>query len=254
MSVIAVYNLKGGVGKTATAVNLAFLSAQCGAPTLIWDLDPQGAATFYFRVTPKVKGTVADLLEKKTSLEWYLKGTDFENLDLLPADFSYRHLDLALDRTRSPTQRLARQLSPLRGAYHHVFLDCPPGFSLVTENIFAMADVVLIPVIPTTLSMRTLDQLRSYVARHPGPSRPPVLLPFYSMVDRRKTLHRTTSTTGGDGAPGFMTTQIPFASAVERMGLRRAPLPSYDTYTAASRAYLALWEELQEKLAPRRPA
>jgi cellulose biosynthesis protein BcsQ len=251
MSVIAVYNLKGGVGKTATAVNLAYLAAECGAPTLIWDLDPQGAATYYFRVKPKVQGTVADLLKKKTSLEWYLKGTDYENLDLLPADFSYRHLDVALDRTKSPTHRLARQLSPLRGAYHYVFLDCPPGFSLVTENVFAMADVVLVPVIPTTLSMRTLDQIRSYFERHPGRSGPPELLPFYCMVDRRKNLHRTTSTMGGDGAPGFLNTRIPFASAVERMGLRRAPLPSYDSYTPASRAYLALWNELQEKLAER---
>lgn len=246
MSVIAVYNLKGGVGKTATAVNLAYLAAECGAPTLIWDLDPQGAASFYFRVKPKVKGTVADLLKKKTSLEWYLKGTDFDNLDLLPSDFSYRHLDVALDRTKDPTQRLARQLLPLRDVYHYIFLDCPPGFSLVTENIFAMADAVLVPVIPTTLSMRTLRQIQAYFDHQPASSPPPLLLPFYCMVDLRKNLHRATST--GDDASGFLATQIPTDSAVERMGLRRAPLLSYDTYSRASKAYLILWNELQERL------
>jgi len=56
MRILASYNIKGGVGKTATAVNLAYLAANAGMRTLVWDLDPQGAASFYFRIKPKVKG------------------------------------------------------------------------------------------------------------------------------------------------------------------------------------------------------
>ena len=99
MQILASYNIKGGVGKTATSVNLAFHSAHEGARTLIWDLDPQGAATFYFRVRPKIKGGSRALLKGRHDLADLIKATDHENLDLLPSDFSYRTMDLLLDDT-----------------------------------------------------------------------------------------------------------------------------------------------------------
>ena len=100
MRVLAVYNFKGGVGKTASAVNLSYLSARQGARTLIWDLDPQAAATFYFRVKPKVKDGSRRLIKTRRKVEALIRSTDFENLDLLPSDFSYRNLDLLLDSTK----------------------------------------------------------------------------------------------------------------------------------------------------------
>ena len=111
--VLATYNIKGGVGKTSAAVNLAYLAAQDGARTLLWDLDPQGASTYLFRVKPKVKGGGHALVRGKRDISTPIKGTDIERLDLLPADFSYRHLDLELDATKRPTRRLARLLAPL---------------------------------------------------------------------------------------------------------------------------------------------
>src|SRR6516165_6417660 len=111
-TVLAVYSVKGGVGKTSAAVNLAYLAAIGGANTLLWDLDPQGASTYLCRIRPKVKGGAARLIRGKRHIGGLIKGTDFERLDLLPADFSYPHMDLALDGAKRPTRRLARVLAP----------------------------------------------------------------------------------------------------------------------------------------------
>jgi cellulose biosynthesis protein BcsQ len=139
-TVLATYNVKGGVGKTSAAVNLARLAAGGGAPTLLWDLDPQGASTYLFRVRPKVKGGGKALVRGRTDVDTLIKGTDHDGLDLLPADFSYRHMDLALDGAKRPTARLARVLAPLADEYEYTFLDCPPSVSLVSESVFSMVD------------------------------------------------------------------------------------------------------------------
>ena len=110
MNSVAVYNIKGGVGKTSTAVNLAYLAACEGRRTLLWDLDPQAAATYIFRVRPRVKGGGERIVRARKPIDAAIKGTDFDRLDLLPADFTYRHMDLMLDRTKRPTQRLHRVL------------------------------------------------------------------------------------------------------------------------------------------------
>jgi chromosome partitioning protein len=133
MLIIACYNIKGGVGKTATAVNLAYRSAAVGARTLVWDLDPQGAASFYFRIKPKVKGGAKKLLashvaKKKGLLKDAIKGTDYANLDLLPADFSYRNMDLLLEDTGKPQRRLAKLLKPLADDYDMCFWIARPAF------------------------------------------------------------------------------------------------------------------------------
>ena len=140
-----------------------------GARTLLWDLDPQGASTYLFRVKPKVRGGGRKLVRLKSDPARLIKGTDHEGLDLLPADFSYRHMDLALERFKRPTRRLARVLEPLRGEYDYVFLDCPPSISLVSESVFEAADALLVPIIPATLSSRTFDQLEAVVNGGVGP-------------------------------------------------------------------------------------
>ena len=160
--VLATYNIKGGVGKTSAAVNLAYLAAREDAPRmLLWDLDPQGASTYLFRIKPKVKGGGRKLVRGKSEVESLIKGTDHDRLDLLPADFSYRHMDLALDDTKKPTRRLSKVLAPLAGDYDYVFLDCPPSISLVSESVFEAADALLVPLIPATLSSRTFAQLQA---------------------------------------------------------------------------------------------
>ncbi len=246
MRIFGVYNIKGGVGKTATAVNLAHLSAREGYRTLVWDLDPQAAATYYFRIKPRVKGGGRKMIRGKKELDRLIKGTDFDNLDLLPADFSYRNMDLMLGEAKKPVKQLLRLMRPLAEEFDHVFLDCPPSISLVSENIFRAADALLIPSIPTTLSMRTYQQLLDFLDGHSlGEVR---LMPFFSMVDRRKRMHLEIMERMPELYPEALETAIPYASDVERMGLHRAPLVSYAPRSPAAAAYQALWDEVKARL------
>lgn len=243
MKILAVYNIKGGVGKTASSVNLSYLSARDGLSTLVWDLDPQGAASFYFRVRPKVKGGGKKLLKGKRPIERAIKSTDYENLDLLPADFSYRHLDLALDGVDSPHERLRSLLEPLEDEYEAVFLDCAPSISLVSEAVFAAADALVVPMIPTTLSLRTLAQLLEFREAnglgHLG------IFPFFSMVDRRKALHRDVCRDLPQQYPDVLSSVVPYATEVEKMGLERAPVCAFAPRSEAAEAYAHLWDELR---------
>ena len=245
MKIFATYNIKGGVGKTATAVNLSYLAAQEGYRVLLWDLDAQGAATFLFRVRPRVKGGGKALIRGTRSVDNAIKATDFDRLDLLPADFTYRNMDLLLDDAGTrPTRKLARLLKPLAAEYDHVFLDCPPSISLVSENVMHAADVLLVPLIPTTLSVRTLDQLTEFVAGFNG-HRPQVRA-FFSMVDRRKKLHQEITRDLQAERPGVAATPIPALSMIERMSVERAPVTAFAPGSVAARAYRALWSEIQQ--------
>jgi cellulose biosynthesis protein BcsQ len=243
-TVLATYNIKGGVGKTSAAVNLATLAAKSGAPTLLWDLDPQGASTFLFRVRPKVKGGGSKLVSGRSDIEALLKGTDQEGLDLLPADFSYRHMDLALSDAKRPERRLARVLEPLRDEYEYTFLDCPPSISLVSESVFEAADALLVPIIPATLSSRTLEQLHSVLAQD---NHGPKVLGFFSMADRRKKLHRELMDSLA-AEYDILETVIPNSAEVERMGAKRAALVDFAPNGRAARAYADLWEEVRARL------
>lgn len=240
--VLATYNIKGGVGKTSAAVNLACLAAAGGARTLLWDLDPQAASTYLFRIKPRVKGGGRRLVRGKSDAADAIKGTDHERLDLLPADFSYRHMDLALDATKRPTSRLARVLEPLRGDYDYVFLDCPPSISLVSESVFEAADALLVPLIPATLSSRTFEQLEDVVR---GQAR---VLAFFSMVDGRKRLHREVMERLTAEHDDVLRTAIPAAADVERMGVARTALADFAPRSRAARAYQELWREVRERL------
>ncbi|MGI8721025.1 MAG: ParA family protein [Geodermatophilaceae bacterium] len=243
MRVLATYNIKGGVGKTSTAVNLAYLSARDGARTLLWDLDPQGAASFIFRIKPRVKGGGKGLVRRRSSLDDAIKGTDFDDLDLLPADFSYRNLDLLLDARKKPIAVLRQLLRPLSDDYDTVVLDCPPGISLVSESVMYAADTLLIPLIPATLSLRTFDQLTDFVTRIEA--RRPALAGFFSMVDRRKRLHRDVVAALTAERGDLLRTTIPAASVIEQMAERRAPVPVFAPHSAAAAAYESLWAEIR---------
>lgn len=241
MRVVATYNIKGGVGKTSAAVNLAYLAAAGGSRTLLWDLDPQGAATFLFRIRPKVKGGGAALVRGSRQVTEAIKETDFERLDLMPADFTYRNLDLALDATRKPTRQLQRMLAPLERDYDLVVLDCPPSVSLVSENVLRAADLVVVPLIPAVLSARTFTQLTDFLAELPG--KPPRVLAFFSMVDRRKRGHRQLVEQLPREHPGIRAIAVPALSVVERMAEERAPVVAYAPRSPASAAYRTLWAE-----------
>jgi len=246
---LATYNIKGGVGKTAAAVNLAYLAARGGRRTLLWDLDPQGAASYLLRVRPHVKGGGKALISGKRALDQAAKPTEFDRLDLVPADLTYRNLDLVLDAAKKSTQRIARLLDPLEDDYDLAILDCPPGISLASENVLHAADVLLVPLIPTTLSVRTLEQLTEFAAEL---EYPPALFPFFTMVDGRKRLHREVVDRLRAERKDLATTVIPALSVVEQMAVHRAPLPVFAPRSRVTRSYESLWEEVRARAGIRR--
>jgi cellulose biosynthesis protein BcsQ len=246
MKIIAVTNIKGGVGKTTTAVNLAFLCAAGGLATLLWDLDPQGAASYILQCEANQRGSSKKLVAGKLELPELLVPSGHDKLDVLPADFSYRNFDLHLNERKRPTERLLKMSRPLREVYAALFLDCPPGISLLSENVLRAADALIVPLLPTPLSVRMLTQLRDFIAASDWGDL--ALLPFFSMVDRRKSLHHEVIASARAQFPELLATEVPYSSEIERMSLRRAPLPAYAPGSAVGQIYSALWAEMQTRM------
>lgn len=246
MKIVAIYSNKGGVGKTATAVNLSYLAAQDEARTLICDLDPQSSTTFYFRVKPKLKAKAQGLTKAGKPIDRSIKGTDYPNLDLLPADLSHRSLDITFNEMKHSRHRLHKVLAPLTDEYDYIFLDCPPTITLLAENIFNTADLILVPLIPTTLSARTHQQLLDFMRKQKyDPER---VYGFLSMVDRRKKLHRNLALGMYNQFPRLFKTPIPYLSQIEQMGLQREPVPAFAPESVAAEAYQLLWAEVCKTL------
>ncbi len=241
MSILAVYSIKGGVGKTATAVNLAYLASQEGKKILLCDLDPQGASSFYFRVRPRHKYSAKKLLKGGSHLEDGIRATDYPGLDMLPADFSYRNIDIDLDERKKSSQRLTKVLQPLCREYDCIILDCPPNLTLLSENIFYAADIILVPMVPTTLSLLALKQLYAFLDDL-GRGREKVRI-FFSMAERRKKMHQQMMQ-AMQNKLGVLSTVIPHSADIERMGLHRQPVAVAQPASMATAAYKALWSEL----------
>ncbi|MEI7707254.1 MAG: AAA family ATPase [Chlorobium sp.] len=245
MKTIALYSIKGGVGKTATAVNLSYLSALCSPPTLICDLDPQGASSFYFRITASKKFNSDKFLKGSKKIHNNIKATDFENLDLLPSDFSYRNLDIELSDEKKPRKKLKKNLEELSEDYRFVFFDCPPNLTLLSESVFAASDIILVPMIPTTLSIRTYVQLKEFFENNNLDSSK--IRAFFTMVEKRKKMHHDIIHEFRN-TPGFLSQTIPYNSEVEKMGIYRAPLNAVLPNSTAAKAYSSLWKELSSEL------
>ena len=220
MTTIALYNLKGGVGKTASCVNFSYLAAADGFKTLLWDIDPQGSSSFYYKVKPKQHPGIKKLITKDAHLESAIMSSDFELLDVIPADNSSKSFDIMLEEMKSSKSRIKSVLKQLDGEYDFVFIDCPPGFSALSENIFNAADIVLMPVIPTTLSIRTYNMVKDFFKEKDLDIGK--LTCFFTMVDLRKNMHK------------------------EKMGVHKAPIMEFANSSYASKCYRELWTEIKE--------
>ena len=243
MITIALYNLKGGVGKTASCVNLAYLAAADGFKTLLWDIDPQGSSSFYYKAKTKVHPGIKKLITKDAILETAILSTDFEMLDVIPADSNAKSSDIMLEEMKGNKGRLKSVLKQLDKEYDFIFVDCPPGFSALSENIFNAADIVLMPVIPTTLSIRTYHMVKDYFKDKEIDIKK--MICFFTMVDLRKNLHNDIIEELHKDRR-FFKNYIPYLSDVEKMGIHKAPIMEFANYSYAAQCYRDLWVELKE--------
>lgn len=236
--IVTVYSTKGGVGKTTTAVNLAWQAAEEGRRVLLWDLDPQAAATWLLRVKQKVSGGAGAVLSGDRAASKAIRPTEHDGIDVLPADASYRDLDIALDGQKKSATRIRRALKPLRDDYDAIVLDCPPGASLTAQNALRAADVVVAPLAPSLLSLRSYDQVRGFLAEHEASA---ALVAFLNMVDRRRKSHREAADELPTRVDGLSDIVVPASVVVERMGERHAAVGAISPSSAPAQAFSALW-------------
>jgi len=243
MITIALYNLKGGVGKTASCVNFAYLAAAGGFKTLLWDIDPQGSSSFYYKAKPKTHPGIKKLITKDADLENAIMSSDFELLDVIPADNSAKSFDVMLEEMKGNKNRLKNVIKQLDKEYDFLFIDCPPGLSVLTENIFNAADIVLMPVIPSTLSIRTYHMVKDYFKEKELDNHK--MICFFTMVDLRKNMHNEIMEDLHKDKR-FFQSFIPYLSDVEKMGIHKAPIMEFANSSQAAKSYRDLWMEIKE--------
>lgn len=243
MFIASLYNLKGGVGKTASCVNFAYMAAKDGYRTLLWDLDPQGAASYYFRAQMPVRGNVKKIIEHNLSISEAIMHTSYKGLDIIPADISARKMDIILETHHNSKKYFKTLLKDLSADYDFIFIDSSPGFSNVADNIFHSSDAVLMPVIPTTLSVRTYEQVKHHFRDKDIDINN--LMCFFTMVDSRKNLHNEIMQQLYKDRR-FFEHYIPNLSDVERMGIKKAPVEVFAPNGYAAICYRALWNEIKE--------
>ncbi|MFW2477950.1 MAG: ParA family protein [Sediminibacterium sp.] len=243
MVTLAIYNLKGGVGKTAASINLAYLFAKEGYKTLVWDLDPQGSSSFYLGASATVKNESKKLLNSEMELADAIQPTAYENLDIIPADISARHADILLNEMKQSRRKVQSLLASLKKEYAIVILDSPPGISVLHDAIFVAADWVLMPNIPTTLSIRSYETVDNYFKEN-DLERGKIKC-FFSMVDHRKNLHHEVMNEFYKDK-FFLKSYIPYLSDVEKMGVHAAPLETFAASSYAAQCYRDLWKEIRK--------
>lgn len=246
MKTVALYNLKGGVGKTTTAVNLAYLSAEAGNNTVLWDWDPQGAAGWYFGVEDLPKKSIR-LIRNGESVGELEKTTPYPNLSVVPADLSLRTADIELAQNSGGPGRILRKLiKPVGADASHLIFDCPPTLSPSIEYLLTGVDLVLVPIIPSPLSIRAAQQVVDFFE---GKKRAPTqIVGFFSQVDLRRNIHKETLANARKMPFPMLKTWVPTDSAAEQMSERRAPLVSYARFGRAAGSYRKMWREVNRRL------
>ena len=206
-------------------------------------MDPQGSSSFYLGAEAGVKNESKKLLNSEMELLSAVQNTAYENLDIIPADLSARQADVLLNEMKNSKRKISSLLSGLVKEYDVVILDCPPGISILHDAIFHGVDWILMPNIPTTLSIRSFDTVLAYFKENGLDLAK--LKSFFSMVDHRKNLHHETMAELYKDKY-FFKNYIPYLSDVEKMGINEAPLETFARSSYAAQCYRDLWKEIKK--------
>ena len=241
LTIIAIFSPKGGVGKTTIAVNLAWCAARQGAPVLLWEIDPQRGASYLLGEDDLPSKPVLPVFAREREVQSAIVATEIDHLDLLPADSSLLNLDSFFARL-GKKRRLARLASELEQSYGTIFLDCPPSMNEVGRQILRAADLVIVPLSPSPLASRALDEVMRQLRVSAKSSA--LVLPVFSMIDRRRGLHRAACAAQPDWPV------IPMSSMIEKVAVQRAPIETFNGNCLAADAFANLWAAIDRKLDP----
>ena len=247
--VIAIANQKGGVGKTTSAVNLAASLAVAEQRTLLVDGDPQGNATSGIGIARDDLGaTLYDVLIGEATVEDALhKGVQFRHLDVLPATPDLAGAEVQLVDRQNRNELMRRALAPVLDRYDYVLIDCPPSLGLITLNMLAAADALLIPVQCEYYALEGLSQLLNTVHLVQQGVNPRLAIDgvLLTMFDNRLNLSRQVAADAREYFGGKV-----FQNVIPR-NVRLAEAPSfgkpiivYDVQSIGAQAYLQVAQEL----------
>ncbi len=246
---IAIYNIKGGVGKTTTSVNLACLLAKKGLSVLLWDLDPQGGSSFFFNCQNRNNNTYGRLFEKYITIYDVIHSTESYHIDIISNDalFSDQFFSRAAQMTTvnvMNNELIQMALKEVEDDYDICIMDCPPGRFVLHNNIFHAADLTLIPNQPAPLSIYCSNILMDLLQQNESLAKK--TLSFFNMVQVHKTLHRQYLHNRKEA--GWMLERfIPFYTEIELIGLTKQSLFHHKEYKANS-YYHHLWQEVCERM------
>ncbi|MBP9667581.1 ParA family protein [Candidatus Saccharibacteria bacterium] len=252
-TVISVTNQKGGVGKTTTAVNVAYYLAKDGHNTLLVDFDPQGNATsgLGFDKQTLETGTMTDVMLETKTLQEVVLATKHKNLSLAPATPHLANTEVELAKAGRRFTRLKNAIANTPG-YDYVIIDNPPSLSLLTVNGLIASRYVLLPVQAEFYALEGLGQLletMKLVRKNMNPTLDLVgVLP--TMLDSRTTLSNQVYEEIKKHFPGkvFKNT-IPRNIRLAEAPSHGVPIGVYDRFSKGARAYKALTKELLERIA-----
>jgi chromosome partitioning protein len=247
--VIAIANQKGGVGKTTTAINLGAGFAVAERRTLVVDLDPQGNATSGMGLDrASLAGSVYDILVDGAPVsDIRVRGVHFPFLDIVPSSTDLVGAEVELVERPQRELLLRNALAAVRGEYDYVLLDCPPSLGLLTLNVLAAADTVLIPIQCEFYALEGLSQLLNTVRLVQQNLNPKLQIEgvLLTMYDQRLNLSRQVA----EEAKEYFGSRV-FESVIPR-NVRLAEAPSfgkpiilYDVLSVGAQSYLALAKEI----------